>query len=148
MADDKIPLILENGEIKQIQSGDKIDSDFYTGGGGTTYTAGTGISIVSDIISANWNTSTLIDNADSPYTILSTDELILADSTNGAVSIILPATGNAKNIKWNAGANTITVTVTSSGTIDGSSSFVFNTNYEVGTSITVNNISSGNWVII
>jgi len=65
-------------------------------------------------------------NTDSPYSIQSTDDIILANTTNGVVTLTLPATGRFK-VKWISGTNTLTVNVSDSGTIDGASSCIFNT---------------------
>ena len=80
---------------------------------------------------------TAVNNAASPYTVLTTDQYLKVDSTAGAVSILLPnapTTGRIINIKDStamAQANNITVTtVGGSVNIDGATSYVMNTNYE------------------
>ena len=87
---------------------------------------------------------TLITNTSSPYTVLANDDTVLVDSSGGAVSVILPAICSKKNIKWNAGSNTVTITVAGSGTIDGSISFAIGTLKDC---ISLINISSGIWVV-
>ncbi len=56
--------------------------------------------------------------ADSPYTVLSTDETVLVDATGGAVSITLPTPTSGRVLcvkKIDASANAVTLT----GTVDG-----------------------------
>lgn len=85
-----------------------------------------------------------INNTNSPYSIISLDEIIRVDTTNDAVTITLPSTGSVKTIKWVSGTNVLTVNVTSSGTIDNQASYVFRT---VNDSIDLYNVSSGVWGI-
>ena len=80
---------------------------------------------------------TAVNNAASPYTVLSGDQYLKVDSTAGAVSILLPnapTTGRIINIKDStAMAQTNNITVTTVGgsvNIDGATSYVMNTNYE------------------
>lgn len=78
-----------------------------------------------------------IDDTDSPYTVLSSDYYISANSTGGVISVLFPdapATGRVfivKDATGTAGTNNITLT-TVGGTvlIDGATSFVMNTAYE------------------
>ncbi len=80
---------------------------------------------------------TFVDTADSPYTVLSTDEFIGVNSTAGVVSIRLPnstTTGRVYIVKDNVGfaaINNITVT-TAGGTvlIDGETTCVMNSSFE------------------
>lgn len=67
--------------------------------------------------------------AQSPYTVLSTDGVLLVNSTAGAVTVTLPtAAGRAgksytvKDWKGQAATNAITVATTGGQTIDGSAS--------------------------
>ena len=80
---------------------------------------------------------TSITTADSPYTVLSTDDYISADATAGPITVRLPdapSTGRVFIIKDAVGiAATNNITITTVGgavTIDGSTSFVMNTAYE------------------
>lgn len=80
---------------------------------------------------------THITNADSPYTVLATDVCILADSTLGPITVLLP---NApfegrvffiKDVAGAAAANAITVTTVGGvRDIDAATTFVMNTNYQ------------------
>lgn len=80
---------------------------------------------------------TFIDAADSPYTVLSTDEFIGVSSTAGVVTILLPnapTVGRVYIVKDNVGlspVNNITVT-TVGGTvlIDGDTTAVMNSSFE------------------
>jgi hypothetical protein len=81
---------------------------------------------------------TAVTNATgSPYVVLSTDVYISCDSTAGVITINLPnttTTGRMVIVKdRTAQASTNNITVTTVGgavTIDGSTTFVMNTNYE------------------
>lgn len=77
-----------------------------------------------------------ISFADSPYSILVTDDFISVDTSGGAISVILPATGTA-NQSWivkdrtgNANTNNITVTAAGGFTVDTQVSYVIEGNYE------------------
>jgi hypothetical protein len=110
-----------------------------------TLTAGTNISITngSNSITINANTSSVVysitelNNASTPYTVLSTDYFLSCDVSGGVLTIRLPnapTTGRAFVVKdkgGNALTNNITVTtVGGTVTIDGSTSFVLNANYQ------------------
>lgn len=107
-----------------------------------TLTAGSGISIsngaASITISGTGSVSsvTAITSASSPYTVLSTDQIITTDSSGGAITIRLPnapSTGRIITIKdLNGSAATNSVTITTVGgvvTIDGSTSMAIRTAY-------------------
>jgi hypothetical protein len=81
--------------------------------------------------------------ADSPYSI-PTGTFVLIDSTNGAVSVVLPATGKVR-IKWIAGTNTVTLSVTGAGTIDNSATYTIVTLKDC---IEAEATSTGVWYII
>lgn len=58
----------------------------------------------------HWRDITDIDNTDSPYTVLATDEYIRADATAGAVTIDLPAAAGASNrVLWIEAINVASV---------------------------------------
>lgn len=109
-----------------------------------TLTAGSNITIANGPGSITINANgggivdiTSIDNTDSPYIVLSTDEYLSCDVSLGVLTIQLPnapTTGRVIIIKDSAGncaANNITVTTVGGVvTIDGGTSFVMNTNYE------------------
>lgn len=88
------------------------------------------INAISGMTENNKVQVTAIDDGDSPYTVLSTDEVIVCDSTSGNVVINLLAVaasgkGRVLDVKKVASANTCTVTADSSGTpdlIDGAAS--------------------------
>jgi hypothetical protein len=76
----------------------------------------------------------LITFASSPATLtLNPGQTALVDATNGAVSIVLPdatATYNIYNIKkTDSSANTVTISTTSSQSIDGSNSVAIQVQY-------------------
>lgn len=120
-----------------------------------TLVAGPNISITtdasSDSITITGATSYITKNvvyADSPYTLVpSSYNLYFIDTTGGPISLVLPVTGSPVTVKWDAGAsaNSVTVTVQSSGTIDGVASYTF---FYLKDSITIVNTSSGVWKII
>lgn len=107
-------------------------------------TAGTGISITngagSITIAATGTTTfnvTSVNNAASPYTVLTTDNFIACQTSTGAITIRLPnapATGRAWIIKDSNGAaatNNITVTTVGGAVlIDGSASQIIKANYQ------------------
>jgi len=109
-----------------------------------TLTAGANISITngagSITIAANGGGSldiTAIDNTDSPYTVLSTDEYLSCDVSGGILTIELPdapSTGRVIRIKDSGGdAATNNISVTTVGgavTIDGVTTYTMNTNYQ------------------
>lgn len=98
--------------------------------------------------SGSSTTVTAIDDTDSPYTVISTDETIAGNATSGAITVNLPlATGSGRMLtikKVDTSANTITVDGNGSETIDGSETHVL-TSYE---SITIVDNASGTWIII
>jgi len=82
-----------------------------------------------------YNTTT-VTNAQSPYTVLATDTVILADTTSGTVVLNLGAasarngqTLKIKDYKGNAATNNITINRSGSDTIDGLTSLVIRDNY-------------------
>lgn len=88
-----------------------------------------------------------IDSTNSPYSIPeSVDEIIVSTATADVV-VTLPATSLKRfYIKWLLGAHNLTVNVAESGMIDGAASFVFNTKFSVGTSVSFVCKESGDWV--
>ena len=79
---------------------------------------------------------TTVNNAASPYTVLSTDEFIAVNVTGGAVTIRLPnstTTGRVITVKDSNGlAATSNISVTTVGgtvTIDGQTTYTMATNY-------------------
>lgn len=75
--------------------------------------------------------------ADSPYTVLAADQFLAVNSTGGAITILLanaPSTGRVvyiKDVAATADTNNITVTTVGGAVlIDGSTSFVMNSEYE------------------
>jgi len=80
---------------------------------------------------------TPVNNAASPYTVLTTDYYLSVDTSGGAVTLLFPdapATGRIFAVKdstgTSAGANITVTTVGGAVLIDGATSFVMNTNYE------------------
>ena len=103
---------------------------------------------VDDVITAT-TTVTSIDDTDSPYTALLTDDTILADATSGVITVNLPAasgnSGKTYNIKkTDASANAITIDGNASETIDGATTATISTQYQ---SLTVQ-CDGSNWHII
>lgn len=81
-----------------------------------------------------YETITKIDNTDSPYTVLSTDTTIIADTSAGNITINLQAIsgqdGRVLQIKHIAASNTTTIDGNASETIDGSTTIALSTQYE------------------
>lgn len=110
-----------------------------------TLTAGTNITITNAANSITISSGTgsqivaytSITSGLSPYTVLSTDYYISADTTGGVISVLLPnapTTGRIFVVKDKAGTSaTNAITVTTVGgvvTIDGSATYTINTNKE------------------
>lgn len=103
---------------------------------GISITNGAGTITIAASGTSNF-TVTAVNNAASPYTVLSTDNFLAVDTSGGAVTINLPnapATGKVYYIKdskgTSAGAN---ITVTTPGgvvTIDAGTSYILNVNYQ------------------
>lgn len=112
--------------------------------GSTTITAGTGITVTPGAntitVSASGTSNfdyTGVNVGRSPYVVISTDEYLAVDSSGGAVTIELPnapAVGRSYIIKDSTGSaavhNITIISVSGAVTIDGSTTFVMNTNYE------------------
>ena len=104
-------------------------------GGITTSATGSTVTIIGT--SEQIIPVTLLDDGDSPYTVLSTDYYLSCDVSSGVLEIDLPDAGNqgrvviVKDSGGDAATNNITVTtVTGTDLIDGATTFVMNTNYE------------------
>ncbi len=108
-----------------------------------TLTAGTNITVTNAAGSITIDAAggilaiTSLTNADTPYTVLAADEYLSCDVSGGVLTIDLadaPTTGRIVVIKdsgGDAGTNNITVTTTGGAvTLDGSTTFVMNTNFE------------------
>jgi len=81
--------------------------------------------------------TTTITSASSPYTVLTTDNFIGANSTGGAITVLLPnapaigSTWIVKDTNGTAVTNNITVTTVGGAVlIDGATTFVMNTAYQ------------------
>ncbi|MFP3859268.1 MAG: hypothetical protein ACLFUW_00450 [Bacteroidales bacterium] len=110
----------------------------------STLTAGDNITITngsgSITISADGGGTldiTSLDDTDSPYTVLSGDEYLSCDVSGGTLTIEMPnspSTGRVITVKDSGGdasSNNITVTtVGGSVTIDGSTTYVMNTDFQ------------------
>lgn len=80
--------------------------------------------------------STPITDTDSPYTLdVQATQILLTDSTAGAITVNLPSASSASGyvvyIKHNGSANTTTIDGDASETIDGATTKVLSTQYEV-----------------
>jgi len=124
-----------NGQIPIGATGADPTLATITAGSNITVTNGSGsITIAADTLVYS---VTALDNTDSPYTVLTTDEYMSCDVSAGVLTIDLPnapATGSVYVIKDSGGdaaANNITVTTVGGVvTIDGATTFVMNTAYE------------------
>lgn len=90
-----------------------------------------------------------IDNTDSPYSILLSDDVILVDTSGGAVTATLPtAVGNSGKLyrlkKVSNDFTAVTIDTTSAQTIDGVVSTTLNTQYEEITLIS----DGANWDLL
>jgi len=107
----------------------------FAGTGGTTVSASGSTVTINSI--DNILTYVTVNNAASPYTVLSTDCFIAADVTAGTVTIRLPNTTTTgrtfvvKDVVGLAATNNVTITTVGGAVnIDGATSFVMNTAYE------------------
>jgi hypothetical protein len=102
-----------------------------------------------DAASANL-TITEIDDTDSPYTVLSTDQFMSCDVSNDPITLLLPnstTTGRVIYIKdslGNAGSENISVTTVGGVVeIDGETTYVINTDYQ-----SINLVFDGNRYLV
>jgi hypothetical protein len=86
---------------------------------------------------------TTIVDTNSPYSIANL-EFIKVNSTAAIISVVLPSTGKVR-VKWTAGVNAVTLTVTGGGTIDGAASYEIQTLQD---SIDLEATSAGVWSIV
>lgn len=96
-------------------------------------------------VATNYN---VVINAASPYTIVTSKELVVVDTTSGNKEVILknsPLEGDEVVIKKLGDSNTLTLTAGAGHTIDGASSAVLNTKQQALT-VVFDGVSS--WVII
>lgn len=92
---------------------------------------------------------TSIDDTDSPYTVLATDSVIIADATSGAITVNLPAVSgtDGRTIrvkKIDSSANAVTLDGNSSETIDDATTRVLSSQYD---SITIVSDDSEWWIV-
>lgn len=126
-----------NGQLPIGSTGNPPTLATLTAGTNVTITNGAG-SITIDANSQDFIVNiTALDDTDSPYVVLSTDFYMTCNVTSGVLTIQLPnapTTGRifvVKDANGNCATNNITVTTVGGVvTIDGSTSFVMNTNYE------------------
>jgi len=125
-----------NGQIPIGSTGNPPVLNTITAGNNITVTNGSG----SITIAANGGGElaiTSLDDTDSPYTVLSTDEYLSCDVSGGTLTVDLPdapTTGRVIRIKdsgRDAATNNISVTTVGGVvTIDGVTTFTMNTNYQ------------------
>jgi hypothetical protein len=101
-----------------------------------------------DALQAGTVSVTAIDDEDSPYTVLATDNTIYSDDTSGAVTVNLPAaTGSGRTltlIKASA-SNTSTLDADGSDTINGAGTLALASQYDAAV---VKDSASALWIII
>lgn len=90
----------------------------------------------------------------SPYSVASSDVVIVCNTTNGTITINLPAasSSNGRLLRiidlGDAGTNAITIDADGTDNINANGTLTMNVNYEPISIISVNLISSGRWAII
>lgn len=88
-----------------------------------------------------------IDSTNSPFVVTEANDEIVVSTATADVVVTLPVTSLKRfYIKWLLGTHNLTVNVANSGMIDGVASFVFNTKFSVGTSISFVCKESGDWI--
>ena len=112
-------------------------NSFTIAGSGSITTSGSGATITITDAGAQVKSITLLDNTDSPYTVLAADYYMSCDVSAGTLTIRLPdapTTGRTfvvKDAAGNSEANNITVTTVSGVvTIDGATTYLIDTDYE------------------
>ena len=125
-----------DGQIPIGSTGNPPSLNTITAGNNITVTNGAGTITIAANGGGELNITSL-DDTDSPYTVLSTDEYLSCDVSSGTLTIDLPdapTTGRVVRIKDSTGnAATNNISVTTAGgvvTIDGVTTFTMNTNYE------------------
>lgn len=93
----------------------------------------------------------LVNNLNTPYTVLVSDSIIGCDTSSSAITLNLPSCASCtagfcfkfKDEGGNASTNNITIDPNASETIDGETTFVINTDYDALTIYT----NGSNWFI-
>jgi hypothetical protein len=93
------------------------------------------------------NQQTVVSKTSS-YILTTSDEVVLANASGGALTLTLPSAAGNTNLydlkKTDASVNTVTIATTGGQTIDGSSSAVIKVQY-----VSISVVSDGsNWYII
>jgi hypothetical protein len=108
----------------------------------------TGVAIVQ--VGPMTSATTPVTFAMSPYTVLSTDLVVLCATSGGAISVVLPTAASSTNrvvqvcdASGSAASNNITVSVSGGGTINGAASYVINSAYGSATFI----CTGGIWIV-
>ena len=129
------------GGFDTISTGSNTSATMTVGSGASLVPSGSGV-----IASTAMRPSILTVNAgNAPYTALTTDNILLCDTSAAGRTINLPAATNkiAYKIK-NLGANTCTIARAGSDTIDGATSALLTTQYEA---ITLASDGSSAWSV-
>ena len=90
---------------------------------------------------------------DSPYSVASSDVVIVCNTTNGTITINLPAasSSNGRLLRiidsGNAGTNAITIAANGSDTIQGNATLIINIDNESISTISVHSVLPGEWRI-
>ena len=90
---------------------------------------------------------------DSPYSVASSDVVIVCNTTNGTITINLPAasSSNGRLLRiidsGNAGTNAITIAANGSDTIQGNATLIMNIDNESISTISVHSVLPGEWRI-
>jgi len=137
-----MPASAAAGSSGQIQYNNSGSLGGFTASGDATINPSTGVVTVQQI----HETTTAVNNAASPYTVLSGDAIIRCDASGGAVTINLPAASGTKRElqvkKTDSSGNACTITRAGSDTIDGATTLALSIQYG---SARIQDAASGFW---
>jgi hypothetical protein len=104
--------------------------------GGSQVMAGTSSGLSVTQIGPASSVNTPVTFAMSPYTVVSSDLVLMCATSGGAISVVLPTAASSSNrivqvvdASGSAATNNVTVTVSGAGLINGSASYVINLAY-------------------
>ena len=137
-----------NPTVTKLNGAVSVPGTNPSGSGLVLTTTGTGTTAWQSPQSVDQHTVATKTTAQSPYTLTTADEIILADATSGNITLTLPTAVGNQNLyslkKIDNSSNTVTIGTTSAQTIDGSTTAVMKVQ-----NVSISVVSDGsNWYII